>query len=256
VRKRSLRWSEGVCVLEGPDLITAALAAGAEFEGVYVEESATSRDGVGEVLSAAESSGVRVFALSDGVIEKVADAQTPQPLMAAVRFSVRDLASLSGPGPILALHEVRDPGNAGTAIRTADATGAAAVVFTGESVDPYNPKTLRATAGSIFHVPVVVAPHLRDLTNWHRGRGPSYGAVVRDGRDFRSLDLAGNSLIVFGNESAGLSADDLGTLDGALTIPMAGESESLNVAVAVGVVLFEALFQFRVREQQSLSRPT
>jgi TrmH family RNA methyltransferase len=248
-QKRALRWSEGVCVLEGPDLVEAALAAGCEFEGVYLDGGRATEPALAQLASRADDLGVRVFTLQPGVLERVADAQTPQPVLGAVRFIPRELSELVPRGLTVVLHDVRDPGNAGAVIRTADAAGAAAVVLSGHSVDPYNPKTLRATAGSIFHLPVVVASDLGAVTGWFAaGGGRSYATVVRGGTDYRRAELSGDVLVVVGNEGEGLDAAAVACCDESLSIPMAGANESLNVAVAAGVVVFEALAQRRERD--------
>ncbi len=255
VQKRSLRWSEGVCVLEGPDLIRAALATGQEFEGVYVDLARATDDDLVNLAADARSRGVRVVDLDVGVLQRIADAQSPQGVLAAIRFVPRALPDVSARGITVVLHDVRDPGNAGTIIRTADAAGATAVIISGHSVDPYNPKTLRATAGSIFHLPVVVASTLEEVTHWAKHAGAvTMATVVRDGTSYRDLDLGGDVVVVFGNEGDGLSEDDIANCDERLSIPMAGRNESLNVSVAAGVVLFAALSQRSVPATEP-SRP-
>ena len=144
VRKRAERWDEGVCVIEGPDLIEAALDSGVDFEALYVDAASVDDVTVVAVIERARRAGVGVFCLDTGVLENVADAKTPQPLIAAVHFRVVTLSDIDASGLVLVLDNVRDPGNAGTIIRSADAAGAVAVVLTGDSVDPFNPKTLRA----------------------------------------------------------------------------------------------------------------
>ncbi len=235
--KRSLRWSEGVCVLEGPDLIEAALAAGIEFEGVYVANEATSK--FLTLVTRLEDAGVRVFSLESGVIEKIADATTPQPIIASIRMPVAHLEDIEPAGTVIVLHEVRDPGNVGTIIRSADASGASAVVLTGHSVDPFNPKTLRATAGSIFHLPVVLCESLEEVLAWfHRGGGVSYATVVRGGENLDEIALPANHLFVLGNEAEGLSETESALATYGVTIPMSGKAESLNVSIAAALTLF------------------
>ena len=235
--KRSLRWSEGVCVLEGPDLIDAAFNAGVEFEGVFVAKDSVSR--FAELTQRLEDGGVRVFSLEEGVIEKVADAATPQPIIAAVRMPLSGLSNIEPEGTLIVLHEVRDPGNVGTIIRSADASGATAVILTGHSVDPFNPKTLRATAGSVFHVPVVLHESLEEVLNWfHASGGESFATVVRDGESLDSVSLPSNHLFVLGNEAEGLSDDAVALATHGVTIPMSGRAESLNVSVAAALTLF------------------
>jgi RNA methyltransferase, TrmH family len=186
---------------------------------------------------------VRVFALAEGVVEKVADAQTPQPVLAAVRFDQRDVASIPKVGLILVLHDLRDPGNVGTIIRSADAAGASAVVVTGQSVDPFNPKTLRASAGSIFHVPVVVATI--DATLDHFADTQLLATVVHGGRSYRDVDYARASVVVIGNEADGLDAATIERCTESISIPMDGRSESLNAGIAASLIAFEALWQRR-----------
>ena len=156
---------------------------------------------------------------------------------------MKALTALLGEGLVLVLHNVRDPGNAGTIIRSADASGASAVVLSGESVDPFNPKTLRASAGSVFHVPLVVAS-LEETLEYFRGLGVrSFATVVRGGASYRTADLSGACVVVIGNEAAGLDEASVVLCDEKLTIEMAGRSESLNAGVAASLIAFEALNQ-------------
>jgi RNA methyltransferase, TrmH family len=255
VQKRSLRWSEGVCVLEGPDLVDEALATGQELEALYMAQGATGEPRFAASVERGLAVGVRSFVLAPGVMERVADASTPQPILATMRFRAGSVAELGFRGFSLILHDVRDPGNAGTVIRSADAAGADAVIFTGHSVDPYSPKTLRATAGSIFHLPVAVA-ELADAVGAARAAGATvWAAVVRDGRPYLDVELGGPVVVVIGNESEGLDADALALCDDALSIPMPGRSESLNLGVAASLILFEALRQREAVARQS-GRPS
>ncbi|CAB4877413.1 unannotated protein [freshwater metagenome] len=237
VTKRSLRWSEGVCVLEGPDLIDAALVAGVEFEGVFVANDATTK--FQSLVDRLEDAGVRVFALEPGVIEKIADATTPQPILGSVRMPMATLSEISPVGTVIVLHAVRDPGNVGTVIRSADASGATVVILTGHSVDPFNPKTLRATAGSIFHLPVVVCESLEEAMTWfHRDGAPSYATVVRGGENLDEIALPANHLFLLGTEAEGLSESEVALATHGVTIPMSGKAESLNVSIAAALTLF------------------
>jgi RNA methyltransferase, TrmH family len=230
-------------VLEGPDLVDAALDGGVEFEAVYVEATALQTPSLASLTQKAERAGVRVFALGEGVVEKIADAQTPQPVLAAVRFAQRSVQSLPTSGLVVVLHDLRDPGNVGTVIRSADAAGATAVVLTGNSVDPYNPKTLRASAGSIFHLPVVVATFDDVVT--HFGDAQLFATVVRGGRDHREVDFAVPSVVVIGNEANGLDAATIDRCGQSISIVMDGRSESLNAGVASALIVFEAMWQRR-----------
>ncbi|MHB2027531.1 MAG: TrmH family RNA methyltransferase [Acidimicrobiales bacterium] len=253
VQKRSLRWSEGVCVLEGPDLVRAALDSHAEFEALYVDSAATSSSLYSELMAVAHSHGVRVFALAPGVIERVARALTPQPVLAAVRLPLAPLESLDVARVVLVLHDVRDPGNAGTLIRSADAASLGGVVFTGQSVDPFNSKVLRASAGSIFHVNVAVSTLHESLAYFRNFGATSYATVVRGALSHREVDFTQASVVVLGNEAEGLDESTVALCDRSISILMGGKSESLNAGVAGSLIAFEALWQ---REDATSSHRT
>jgi TrmH family RNA methyltransferase len=205
-----------------------------------------------EVCRRATAAGARTFSLAPGVLERVADTVTPQPVIAVLPM-LADAADAAdapwSPDPgalVVVLVDVRDPGNAGTVLRAADAAGATAVVFAAESVDPYNPKTVRASAGSIFHVPFTVHPDPATLAAGFTAAGfRTLATVVRGGADYAGLDWSVPTAVFFGNESSGLVPALSARLDGAVAIPMAGRAESLNVGVASAVVAFEAFRQRR-----------
>lgn len=219
--------------------MTAALDAGIEFEAVFVEDGSVSK--FRDVLARAESLGHRVFVIDDGLAEKIADAATPQPILAAVRFREHRLPDITFEGTVLVLHSLRDPGNVGTMIRSAAAFGATAVILSGHSVDPYNPKTLRATAGAIFQLPVVLAPEFGDVVSSARSRGSRVVAtVVRGGEQPTTSSLAGPVTIVIGSEAEGLSDEEVAHAESRITLTMTGPTESLNAGVAAGILMYLA----------------
>ncbi len=232
-----------MCVLEGPDLVNEALSAGAEFEAIYIDAGVVDSSVVSALTKRASELGVRVFALENGVIEKIADVQTPQPVLAAVRFSTSPLSELNVEGLTLVLHNLRDPGNLGTIIRSADAAGVTSVVITGHSVDPYNPKTLRATAGSIFHLPIAVGDLYESLDYFGNAGATTWATVIHGGNELRSISFVGPSVVVIGNEADGLESDVITRCQGTLSIAMRGRSESLNAGVAAGLIAFAAMWQ-------------
>jgi TrmH family RNA methyltransferase len=179
------------------------------------------------------------------VLGRIADATTPQPVLASVRMPVSSLDGIDVDSLVLILHDVRDPGNAGTLIRSADAAGAAGVVFTGHSVDPFNPKTLRATAGSIFHVPVAVSELEEALSAFGSRGAVVFATVVHGGVDHRSVDFTKPTVVVIGNEAEGLDDAAVSRCGGTITIEMSGRSESLNAGVAGSLLAFEAMWQRR-----------
>jgi len=230
-------------VLEGPDLVHAALDALSEFEAIYVDPTGLSSSDLAALESRATSKGIRLFALAPGVLERVADASTPQPVLAAIRLPLVNLGDVACTGLVLVLHDIKDPGNAGTLVRSADAAGATGVIFTGHSVDPFNPKTLRATAGSIFHIPVAVGSLVATLSSLRERGATTLASVVRGGVSHRSVDYAKPTVVVIGNEADGLDDEAVRLCDGSITIEMAGASESLNAGVAGSLIAFEALWQ-------------
>jgi RNA methyltransferase, TrmH family len=230
-------------VLEGPDLVAAALESPVEFEAIYVDGDQVESHTVAAVTARAAQRGVRVFALAPGVLARVADAATPQPVLAAVRLPLVELEGIPCEGLILVLHDVRDPGNAGTLIRSAEATGCSGVVFTGHAVDPVNPKTLRASAGAIFRVPVAVSTLEVTVASFRERGATVLATVVSGGESHRRVDFTRPTLVLIGNEADGLDDEALALSSGAITIEMVGASESLNAGVAGSLIAFEAFWR-------------
>jgi len=201
------------------------------------------------VVAAAASAGAAVTEVQPGVLGRVCDTVTPQPVAATVRSIDVTLAELGHTRPqlVAVLAGVSDPGNAGSLLRSAAASGAGGFVICDGSVDLYNPKTVRASAGAIFRIPVVkgpsgdeIAPQLRSLG--FRVIATSAGA----GEAYTEVDLSGPVAVILGNEAHGLPASLAGACDSALSIPMAGGTESLGVAAAGAVIFFEAARQRRL----------
>ncbi len=227
-------------------MVGAALEAGAPVEALYFSPEARWDPRSAELLERAAASGTRTFELTPGVLERVADAATPQPVMAVVRSVDVGIEALYQAGLVVVCSGVRDPGNAGTVLRSADAAGAGGVIMCDDSVDLYNPKAVRASAGALFQVPVVVADSGVAVLSELRGAGfRCLGAAARGGTSYTDEDLTGRLAIVFGSESAGLAPEVQSMLEGRVTVPMSGSAESLNVAMAVSVVCFEVARQRR-----------
>lgn len=227
----------------------AALEAGLEFEAVYFEGAASGLPACAAALASASAHGVGLLELNDGVLLRVADAKSPQPVLGVAAMPSSGPERIPPSGFVLVVSDVNDPGNLGTSIRSADASGAAAVVVCGQSADVFHPKTLRATAGSAFQVPVTIVPTLADATAALHTTGRSVlGAVVSGGTPLWTTPLAHDVAVVIGPEASGLSDEDRGLLDGTVTIEMQGGAQSLNVGVAAALVCFESLRQRRTGE--------
>lgn len=230
-------------MIEGPTLVIEALAAGLVLQEAFATDTAGA-----DALSALAEAGVPVHPIRPEVLARSVDAVTPQGLaVIAQRFevSLADAVAAAAAGPLaLVLVDVSDPGNAGTLVRTAEAAGASAVLFCGRSVDPSSPKCVRSSAGALFHRPVASGGDTMGALEQLRATGVRTAAtVVRGGRPYHQVDLRGPLALVLGSEAHGLSDDVVAAVDEPLTIPMAGRSESLNVAMAGAVVAFEALRQ-------------
>jgi RNA methyltransferase, TrmH family len=233
-------------VVEGAELLSVALATGVAIEAVYVAPAGRSNPAVADTVDRAFAAGVRVFDLAPGVIERIADTVTPQPLLAVAGFVPAMLEDVRDASSVVVCVDIRDPGNAGTMIRTADAAGIEAVICCDGTVDPTNPKTVRASAGSLFHLPVVSGGEPELVIETLKGWGfTTVGTAVRDGVDYAGFDWRQRVALVFGNEAAGLDTALLDGLDATVSIPMAGGAESLNVSVSAAVLCFEALRQRR-----------
>lgn len=232
--------------MEGPTLLASALGVGALVESVYVDGAATSRPAVSAALDRAHVAGARVFELAPGVVERVADTVTPQPVLSVVRMPEVGPDVLDGATFVVVCVDVRDPGNTGAVVRAADAAGADAVVCCTGTADPFNPKTVRASAGSILNLPVVHGVDPGDALAALAALGlRRLAATAHGGQAHSASDLTGPLALVLGNEASGLP-DELAThIDGALTIELGGKAESLNVSLAAAVLCFE------VRRQRS-----
>jgi TrmH family RNA methyltransferase len=228
-------------VVEGVKLLASALEAGAPVEAVFIDDGARSQPEVSAVLDIAMTGGARVFDLAPGVLARVADTVTPQPVLAVVAIPTATLADLPAAPFVVVCVEVRDPGNAGAVIRVAHAAGAGAVVCCDGTVDPFNPKTVRASAGAVLHIPIVDEGDAGEVLEVLGGRGlRRVAAVSRGGTPYTDVDLTSPFALVLGNEANGLPPPLEDRLDARVTVPMAGGAESLNVSTAAAVLCFES----------------
>ena len=248
--KRSARQETGRYLLEGPQAVREALRFAPDaVEELFATPSAMERHT--DLRDGARDAGIEVEFATEAVIESMADTVTPQGVVAVARqtpTSVRDIFA-AAPRLIAICEEVRDPGNLGTIIRAADAAGADGVVLTGRTVDPYNPKVVRATTGSLFHVPLAVGGELESVVQRAHDAGLQVLAADVGGDDLLVARtegvLAGPTAWVFGNEARGLDEASVALADRALRLPIFGRAESLNLATAASVCLYESAFAQR-----------
>lgn len=234
LKKRTLREEERRFLVEGAQAVGEALAEDGRLLSLFVT------DELDPLAVRARQAGVPVDQVTERVMERLTSTVSPQGMVGVAPFVDVPIDALAGPGPVAVLHEVRDPGNAGTILRSADAAGAVGVVFAGSSVDAYNAKAVRASAGSIFHVPVVRGVGTEEALGSLRTKGFAVIAMDMYGDvDLFEAELPRSSVFVLGNEAHGLPPEILTTADHRVRVPHAGKAESLNLAAAATVCLFE-----------------
>ncbi|MDX3092969.1 RNA methyltransferase [Streptomyces sp. ME01-24h] len=238
--KRSFRGKERRFLAEGPQAVREAMAHLVE---VYVTPEAAARhEGI---VAAARAARVPVLTATDEVVAEMSDTVTPQGIIGLCRFLDTPFEEVlrGRPKLVAVLAHVRDPGNAGTVLRCADAAGAEAVVLTDASVDLYNPKAVRASVGSLFHLPVAVGVPMETVVDGLRGAGVRL--LAADGAGERDLDaeldegtMGGPTAWIFGNEAWGLPEATRALADEVVRVPIHGRAESLNLATAAAVCLY------------------
>lgn len=248
--KKDHRADTGLFLLEGPQAASEALTFRPELV-IELFATPTAIDRHSAIADLAAAAGVEVEFVTEDVLDAMADTVTPQGIIAVCRqfpTSLKDILA-SGPKLLAILEEVRDPGNAGTIIRAADAAGADGVIFTGRSVDLYNPKVVRATTGSLFHVPVALGAELDVVIQKVSAAGIQILAADIKGTDIldarKDGTLAQPTAWLFGNEARGLTDEHFALADRAITVPIYGHAESLNLATAASVCLYESAFALR-----------
>jgi TrmH family RNA methyltransferase len=221
-----------------------AIRGGARILDVFVSPGADERS-VDRVVA----SGAHRHDLAPGVLERISDTVTPQPVVAIVARRDVELDDLRTAAFVVVCVDVRDPGNLGTVFRVAEGSGAGGVICCEGSVDAYSPKTVRASAGSLFHVPVLAGGEpLEVLDRMGRWNMHRVGTDAHRGAPYDSADLTVPTALVLGNEAHGLPDALAGVLDATVSIPMDGRTESLNVGMAAAVVCFERARQRRVKK--------
>jgi TrmH family RNA methyltransferase len=235
------RRASGQFVAEGQKLVTDALEAGWTIRRLVHAARVGDDALVGRLAATARTRGGDVVVVSEAVLAKMTRRENPQTVIGVFdQRLTRATAIRPAPQSVwVALEQVRDPGNLGTIIRTVDAVGADGVILVGDTVDPFSIEAVRATMGSIFHVPLSRATaeeFARLVADWP---GTSVGTHLAGTADYRKADYRGPVLLVMGAEQSGLSPALAAACGSLVRIPMAGKADSLNLAVATGVMLFE-----------------
>jgi TrmH family RNA methyltransferase len=243
--RRSARREAGRFLAEGAPAVREALAADAVLE-LFATADATARNA--EIIGTAQSLGLRVDEISAKDAAALSETVTPQGLIAVCTGIDVPLTTVleRRPALVAGLVDPADPGNAGTILRTADAAGAGAVVYCGDAVDPYNGKSVRASAGSLFHLDLVTSHPGPDLVAAARTAG--YRVLATSGAgsvELYDVDLTGPTLWLFGNEAHGLPVPVAAAADQTVRVPIYGRAESLNLAAAAAVCLYASAYAQR-----------
>lgn len=240
LKKKKVRQEQGLFIAEGLRTVEEAVESKCVVQIFY---TAIEDDRTRAVLEKAAEKNVPLYCVPDNVLKKIADTDNPQGVLAVCRMQQIKLESLFATGEmLLVLDRVGDPGNVGTMLRTADAAGIGGVVLLEGCVDVYAPKTVRSTMGSLFHVPVFTGAKEELFVKAAKRNGYELLVTALDGADnLYKANLRGRIAFVMGNEANGVTQTLLQEADKRVYIPMAGRAESLNVAMAAGIVMFEAL---------------
>lgn len=245
--RKKERLETGRFMVEGPQAVRELLAFRSDLVEV-VFATTDSEPWQFEIDRLASDAGTEIVRVTRQVLAAMAETVQPQGVLAVSRIPEASLEDALWDAKLVAvLHEVRDPGNAGTVLRAADAAGADAVIFSGDSIDPWHPKVVRSTTGSVFHLPVVTVKSLEDIVSAVRAAGLEpiaadvRGANLTDAR----ADLANPTAWVFGNEARGLDDEERAIIGRSLKLPIYGAAESLNLATAASVLLYETAFSQR-----------
>jgi RNA methyltransferase, TrmH family len=241
---------KGECAIEGMRILEEAIRSGLRFSAVFFRESAQDR---ADRLLPQIGAQVETLLLPDALFDSVVPSESPQGVAALVRlkeFSFDDIIERMQVGPIVVLAGLQDPGNLGTILRSSEAFGSAGVVLGEGTVSPFNAKVVRASAGSVFRLPIVhghgksATTKLEEVCEKLRAQGVRLIATSsHKGTPLDQADLKGPTAIFFGNEGAGLSREVMARMDESIAIPHTAQVESLNAGVAASIVLYEAARQ-------------
>jgi TrmH family RNA methyltransferase len=235
--------SDGYCAIEGFRILEEAIRSGLRFRAVFFSESAAAR---AERLLSQLAAQVETLLLPDKLFSSAVPSHAPQGVAALARLraaSLKEVLAKSEAGPLLVVAGVQDPGNLGTILRSAEAFGAGGVVLGEGTVSPFNPKVVRASAGSVFRLPVARAKLSEALALMKELGLRLVATASHQGTPLDQAKLSAPLAIFIGSEGAGLSRDIFQEMDEVVAIPQAPQVESLNVGVATSIVLYEVMRQ-------------
>jgi RNA methyltransferase, TrmH family len=247
LNERKYRENNEMFYIEGTRFVNEALKEGVQFNKLFLSES-FSISKMSSDLEVFIHGNSEVYILPDKMFNEICDTENPQGILAVIgmrKYHLQDL--VDDKGFVVVLDAIRDPGNMGTILRTADAAGVSGVLISKGSVDVYNSKVLRSTMGSIFRLPIVFSDDIADDINTLKKYGFRILATHLQGKEnYFDVSLKEKIGLVIGNEAFGVSQSISESADSLVKIPMPGKAESLNASVAAGILIFEAVRQ-RIR---------
>jgi TrmH family RNA methyltransferase len=231
--------------VEGLRLCEEALTSGLKIEAVIYSEEIGRKERAARLIEQLAKGCKKVASVSEKLLESISYTKTPQGIVLLASRPANDRASLEAKQPasplLIVLHGINNPVNVGAILRTAEAAGATGAIATAHTSDPFSPKALRGAMGSAFRLPIWMGPNFAEGLAWCVERGVrTVSADAEGSKSFMEIDWRGPRALVVGPESTGLSPDEIAAADEAVSIPMHGSVESLNVAVATGIILYEA----------------
>lgn len=246
---------KGLFFIEGIKIIEEALISGAEIQEIVISENVAEDGKVAELASTAHGRGYGVIAVPESLFKGISETKNPQGILAVVKMNIYSLKDIIGGNYLtenkkrstrhfIILDEIQDPGNMGTIIRTADAAGFQGIIASKGCVDLYNPKVLRSTMGSIFHIPIYISNDLTETLKEMKANNIKIYAAHLDGdKHYYEVDMTQSAAIIIGNEARGISRESEAMADVLVKIPMLGKAESLNASVAASLLMYEVIRQ-------------
>ncbi len=239
--------------VEGARIVKEALMSSAEIKEIIISEKASENEDIAETICMAIKLGCDIYTVSETVFKSISETTNPQGILATIKMADYDLEEMIIAKSIdvckcdkyfVILDEIKDPGNMGTIIRTADAAGFNGVIVSKGCVDVYNPKVLRSTMGSIFHIPINLSQDLSYALKEIKTQNIRvYAAHTKGNLYYYEADMTQSTAIVIGNEAFGISDKTMESADELISIPITGRAESLNASVAAGILMYEPLRQ-------------
>lgn len=244
LHKKKDRWNKKEFFIEGVRSIEQCIKSGSKIKKIFYSSELLNEDG-DKLLRNLSSDDYEIYEVTKSIFKEISDTDNPQGMLAVVSFNEYKLEDiLKSDNFFIVLDRVQDPGNLGTIIRTADAFGANGVIVTSGCVDVYNPKTIRSTMGSIFQIPIVHISDITDAISLLKRRGIiTVSSSLDTDKYLFDIDFKVDLALVIGNEANGISREVIEMSDELVKIPMTGSAESLNAAIASGVIMYEVLRQ-------------